>query len=173
MKIESKYYTPEIWKDVIDYEDEYEVSDLGNIRRKPKNLKQAVSPHGYNTLSLSKNGVCKTKLVHRVVAEAFLPNVDNKEQVNHMDCDKLNNNKENLEWMTPMENTLHAVDNDRQRDQNGENNNMSKLTEKDVLLIRDMLGDGVTAYKIHKEWYPNLGLQTIYNIKQRKTWKQI
>ncbi len=52
------YYTPtiEIWKDVVDFENEYEVSNLGNVRRKVQNLKLAISSNGYKTLSLSKNG---------------------------------------------------------------------------------------------------------------------
>lgn len=173
--MENKYYVPEIeiWKDVKDYEKEYEVSNLGNVRRKVRNLKQAISPYGYNTLSLSKKGKSETKLVHRLVAEAFHKNPDNKEQVNHLDCDKLNNCIENLEWVTPVENIIHAVENDRQRNQNGENNNMSKLTEKDVLFIRELIDEGISIYKIHKDYYPYLHQQTLYGIKQRRLWKQI
>ena len=172
---ENKYYTPEIefWKDVVDYEDEYEVSNLGNVRRKSKNLSASVGHYGYNTVSLSKNGKCITKLVHRIVAEAFIDNPELKEQVNHKDCVKTNNKLSNLEWVTPIENILHAVENHRQRNQNGENNNMSKLTEVDVLFIRQLIDEGMTTYKIHKNYYPYLHQQTIYAIKQRRLWKQI
>lgn len=173
--MENKYYIPEteIWKDVVDYENEYEVSNLGNVRRKIKNLKLNCSAHGYYNVSLSKDGKCMTKLVHRLVAEAFINNPELKEQVNHIDCNKLNNSLENLEWCTPEENMAHAVTNERQRNQNGENNNMSKLSEKDVLFIRQLLEDGITAYRIHKEYYPYLHQQTIYGIKQRKLWNHI
>lgn len=160
----------EIWKDVIDYEEEYEVSNFGNVRRKSKNLTQHVTTHGYNILTLSKNGNVSTKIVHRLVAEAFINNPELKEQVNHKDCNKLNNNLSNLEWVTPLENIRHAVENNRQRDQRGENNNMSKLTEEDVLLIREMLKDGITAYRINKDYYPDLHMQTIYAIKYKKIW---
>lgn len=171
--MENKYYTPtiEVWKDVVDYEDEYEVSNLGNIRRKSKNLATPISKHGYQNVSLSKNGKIKTHLVHRVVAKAFLEN--EKEQVNHKDCCKTNNNVNNLEWVSMQENIDHAVENQRQRDQGGENNNMSKLTERDVLFIREMLEDGLTAYSIHRDFYPELHLQTIYGIKQRRLWSHI
>lgn len=171
--MENKYYTPEIevWKDVVDYEDEYEVSNFGNIRRKAKNLSTPISKHGYQNVSLSKNGEIKTHLVHRIVAKAFLKN--EKEQVNHKDCNKVNNNVNNLEWVTAKENINHAVDNQLQRDQHGVNNNMVKLTEDDVLLIREMIEDGVTAYFIHRNYYPNLHLQTIYAIKQRRIWNHI
>lgn len=163
----------EVWKDVVGYEEEYEVSNLGNVRRKSKNMSQAISPHGYKTLTLSKNGKCSTKLAHRLVAEAFLDNTESKKQVNHKDCNKLNNELSNLEWVTPIENILHAVENDRQRNQSGEKNNMSKLTEKDVLFIRELIDKGVSVYKIHKEYYPYLHQQTLYGIKQRRLWKQI
>ena len=173
--MENKYYTPdiEVWKDVIGYENEYEVSNKGNVRRKIKNLSLNNSKHGYYNVSLSKNGYCETKLFHRLVAEAFIENLNNKEQVNHLDCNKLNNNVENLEWVTFEENIRHAVENERQRDQRGENNNMSKITEKDIVFIRQLLDDGITAYQIHKEYYPYLHQQTIYAIKQRRLWKHI
>lgn len=163
----------EIWKDVVGYEDFYEVSNLGNVRRKPKNLKQSVSPYGYKTLSLSKNGDCKTKMVHRLVAEAFLDNPEEKKQVNHKDCNKVNNHVDNLEWVTLQENIDHAVANDRQRDQKGEGNNMSKLTEEDVRLIKRLLENGLTAYQIHKYHFPTLHQQTIYGIKQGRLWSHI
>ena len=173
--MENKYYTPDIetWRDVVGYEDQYEVSSIGNVRRKIQNLKLNNSAHGYYNVSLSKNGECVTKLVHRLVAEAFLDNPDCKEQVNHKDCNKLNNNITNLEWMTSQENIQHVVGNYRQRDQNGENNNMSKLTESDVLFIRQLKKDGYTTYKIHKEFYPYLHQQTIYAITNKRIWKHI
>lgn len=169
----NKYYTPkvEIWKDVKDYEEEYEVSNLGNIRRKVKNLKLGNNKSGYKSISLSKNGIIETKLMHRLVAEAFITNPENKEQVNHIDCNKSNNDINNLEWNTPEENIKHAVNNDRQRDQNGENNNMSKLTQEDVNFIRDKVKEGMTTYKIHKEFYPYLHQQTIYAITSNRLWK--
>ncbi|MCB0448470.1 MAG: NUMOD4 motif-containing HNH endonuclease, partial [Gelidibacter sp.] len=172
---QTKYYTPEIeiWKEVVGYEKEYEVSNLGNVRRKPKNLKQSISPHGYKTLTLSKNGKCSTKLVHRLVAESFIENPKVNEQVNHKDCNKINNTLSNLEWVTFKENIEHAVENNRQRNQTGENNNMSKLLKEEVLMIKELLKEGVTAYKIHKEFFPHLHSQTIYAIKQGRLWKEV
>ena len=108
-----------------------------------------------------------------MVAEAFLDNPKEKKQVNHKDCDKLNNHVDNLEWMTLQENIGHAVANGRQRNQTGENNNMSKLSEEDVRNIKKLLEDGVTAYEVHKFHYPDLHQQTIYGIKQGRLWKHI
>ena len=125
----------------------------------------------HKSISLSKNGIIETKLMHRLVAEAFITNPENKEQVNHIDCNKSNNDINNLEWNTPEENIKHAVNNDRQRDQNGENNNMSKLTQEDVNFIRDKVKEGMTTYKIHKEFYPYLHQQTIYAITSNRLWK--
>ena len=163
----------EEWKDIVGYEDCYEVSNLGNVRRKSKNLKQSTSPHGYKTLTLSKDGKYKTKIVHRLVAEAFIDNPENKEHVNHKDCDKVNNAANNLEWVTPKENIDHAIANGRQRDQSGEKNNMAKLSEDNVKHIKKLLNDGISAYEVHKSYYPDLHQQTIYGTKPGRLWKHI
>lgn len=97
----------EIWKDVIGYEGFYEVSNLGNIRsvtriKKGKTLKPLKRSHGYLAIQLwGKGGNSrgfKTFSIHRLVAEAFIPNPNNYLEVNHIDEDKTNNKVENLEW---------------------------------------------------------------------------
>lgn len=103
-------------KDIVGYEGLYEVSDSGeifslNYRRTGvrKILKCTVNTAGYWSILLSKNRVVSTFRVHRLVAIAFIPNPENKREVNHKDANKLNNSVENLEWCTPLENSNHAI----------------------------------------------------------------
>ena len=97
----------EIWKDVLGYEGLYEVSNLGNIRslnynRKGyvQNLLQHKNNTGYLTVMLTLHGKQKRLLVHRLVAEAFIPNPHGLPCVNHLDESFTNNRANNLEWCT-------------------------------------------------------------------------
>ena len=90
----------EEWKNVIGYEGLYEVSNMGNVRnvRRNKLLKLTKTYYGYIQVNLYKNGIRTGLRVHRLVAQAFLPNPDNLPEVNHLDEDKTNNRVDNLEW---------------------------------------------------------------------------
>jgi DNA primase catalytic subunit len=105
----------EIWKDIDGYDD-YKISNLGRIRSfKPVAykcvdgiLKQSISKGGYCVVGLQKNGNRKGFLVHRLVAQAFISNPENKPCVNHISGVKDDNSIENLEWVTYSENEKHA-----------------------------------------------------------------
>jgi hypothetical protein len=96
----------EIWKDIEGYD--YIISNYGNIKhiRNNKYLKERYTK-GYNRIALHKNGKQKNFFVHRLVAEVFITNSEDKKQVNHIDGNKLNNNVDNLEWCTHSENQVH------------------------------------------------------------------
>ncbi len=109
----------EIWKPVVGFEGLYEVSSYGRVRTVPhytmrgksehaevkeRVLKFFLSKKGYYCIKLRKDGIAIHKRVHRLVAEAFIPNPENKPQIDHIDTDKLNNVVSNLRWATPSEN---------------------------------------------------------------------
>lgn len=102
----------EIWKDVISFEELYEVSNLGNIKNKKRGkiLKTFKNCRGYLLARLYKNGKYYSKAVHRLVAMAFL-DIFPFEIVNHIDGNKLNNNFLNLEKSSSRENTTHYYKN--------------------------------------------------------------
>lgn len=115
----------EIWKDIKGYEGFYMVSSYGQIAAKDRMIgyrkgkqrkwkgqvkKPTETDKGYLKITLFKNGKGKTREIQRLVAEAFIPNPEGKEQVNHIDGNKKNNHVENLEWTTPLENTRHSIE---------------------------------------------------------------
>jgi len=99
------------------YEGLYEVDELGNVysivhnaHRRKRQLKPFVNSQGYLKVNLyDADGKYKKKYIHRLVAEAFIPNPLNKPNVNHIDANVKNNNVNNLEWCTQSENLLHCV----------------------------------------------------------------
>lgn len=103
----------EIWKQYKSTN--YEVSNCGNIRRvgAKQNRKIQDNGKGYKCLILRINGESKTHYVHRMVAEMFIPNPNNLEQVNHKDEDKSNNNIDNLEWISKQDNLAYGTRNER------------------------------------------------------------
>ncbi len=99
-----------MFKDISNYQDEYSISDTGEVLRKDSGL---ILKHrlraGYPSVTLCKNNIKKDAHIHRLVAETFIPNPNNLPCVNHMDGNKQNNKSSNLEWCTHKENSIHAV----------------------------------------------------------------
>ena len=101
----------EIWKDIDGYEGRYRISNKGNIYSylSKKIMKPSLSSTGYLHIQLYGTNGSSVRLVHKLVAETFLQNPDNKPEVNHKDGNKANNKMENLEKKTKSENQIHAI----------------------------------------------------------------
>ena len=104
----------EIWKPIVGYE-RYQISNLGRIKYPTSKTKYLISfgclSKKYGTISLTKDKISKHFFIHRLVASAFITNDNCKPYVNHIDSNTKNNNVNNLEWVTPSENTLHSYKN--------------------------------------------------------------
>lgn len=108
----------EVWEWINNYEGDYQISNKGRIKSfKTNKIGKILKPKKdgkdkYLMICLCKNGNKKYYLIHRLVAETFIPNPENKLQVNHIDGNKKNNKVDNLEWVTCSENINHAYEND-------------------------------------------------------------
>lgn len=168
----------EIWKAVSGYEGLYEVSNLGRVRSHYKTGRTLNGPHymrpgdvrGYKQLVFCKNGEKRVRLVHRLVAEAFLGAPPTPEhQVNHKDMNKANNVPANLEWVTHVANILHAA---AVIPRNRGEANHSKLTESEVRAMRraHALG-GVTLNELGRIY--GVSSVTAHKIIRREKWKHV
>ena len=141
----------EVWKDVAGYEGVYKVSDKGNVRsvdrvdsrgrkRDGITLKPRYDKDGYFRVALYKNGKEKSKTIHRLVLEAFVPNLNNYPDVNHRDEDKTNNELSNLEWCTREQNVNHGT----------RNKKISQKLSKRVRAVNIETGEVLTFNSTHE-----------------------
>lgn len=142
----------EIWKPIVTAGN-YEVSNLGRVRSLKTDSRHVLKPRldtaGYFGITLYVSGEKITRRIHRLVAEAFIPNPLNKPCVNHINGIKTDNRAENLEWCTQSENHFHARNTGLSHQ--GAQNYNAKLTDIDVQYIRDN-PDGLTCTQLAKKF---------------------
>ena len=144
----------EEWRVINDYPN-YEVSNMGRVRRNGEKIfKGSKAKDGYIKICLTNNGQHKTFFVHRLVAEAFIPNPENKPQVNHLGA-KDDNRLCMLEWATAEENSLHGAKKNRMNKHN-QVISVAKINKKTNEIIKiyksiiDIENDGYTYRKVYK-----------------------
>ena len=156
------------WKPVRRYEEIYEVSDQGKVRRLALVLKHNLTYAGYDRAALSRNGITQHFAVHRLVLEAFVGPAPEGQQCNHKNGVRHDNRLENLEWCTPSENQLHSYRTLGRQPLRGEAHQNTKLKAKEVRLIRQAV-----QRKIPQRWLArwfNVHVVTIWDIIHGKTW---
>ena len=184
-KSNENYQDKEFWKPIKGYEGFYEVSDLGRVRSLPREVKGKgnttqmrdgfILKHDasgrYPRVTLFKENKRFRESVHRLVAIAYVENPSNKPEVNHINGNSYDNRPENLEWVTSSENQQHAVDTGLQKTLFGEDAPWSKLTNKQVIEIKESEQDSVTRKKLSKKF--NVTYSTIYDIQKGRRWSHL
>ena len=163
----------EHFKKIKGYED-YLISDQGRVYSCKRSifLKPRKDRGGYLFVNLCKNGVRKMQKVHRLVANAFILNPENKRTINHIDGCKANNHVSNLEWNTYSENNQHAFDNGLANPKKGIKHGRAKLNEDKVLEIRRIFATGdYTQTALGKNFGVDHSLISL--IILRKNWTHI
>lgn len=174
---------PEIWKPVVNFDGLYEISTNGRLRsldhfvinrykidRRRSKIRSARCSR-YLTTTLFKDGKRFHFLLHRLVALAFIPNPLNLSQVNHKNGDKSDNRSENLEWVSPKENTKHALDNNLRHPAKGDAHYNRRLNSAIVREMRSLFAAGKSSGDVSKIY--NVPVGTVLDIKCRRTWKHL
>lgn len=179
--------TVEEWRPITDWEGLYKISSLGNVcslsrtikkrngakvKMRGRVLRTHLNTSGYPSIRLldAETGRNINARIHRLIAEEFLENPDGKPYVNHKDCDKSNSVLANLEWVTPAENSQHAVRMGRGHivRMKGEDNPSSKLTRVEVLDIKARLRSNESVIEIARRF--GISRRTTYDIKNGTLW---
>ena len=153
------------WKLIEGFDGIYSVSNYGDVKnnRTGKLMKPRKNEKGYLHIGLTTNGKQKNMRVHRLVAQAFIPNPENKPQVNHIDFDKENNCVNNLEWVTNKENTQYSICNRIFPGQQKKRNN--KTGERNISHY-----NGFYVVRIYGKKYVS---KSFKNIDDAKQWRDL
>ena len=178
----------ETWKDIEGYEGCYQISSHGRVKSlqrfkicgrggrqlvRERILKQTVTHKGkgYCMVIFCKDGIVKYKTVHRLVALAFIENLEDKPQINHKNGIKTDNRISNLEWCYPIDNIRHARKNGRIHNARGVQVGTAKLIEESVLAIIRRINAGEIQRSLAREY--DVSEATISLIKTRQIWKHV
>lgn len=164
----------EEWREVKGYVGKYEVSNLGAVRSLPRNgtvpnvrvLKPVFDSDGYVFYCLMADDIRKNKKAHRLVAEAFIPNPDGKPHINHIDNNRVNNRRDNLEWVTSQENSDHMCQ--QYRHVFGENVHSARLTPTQV---REIRGSSLPRNKLAEKYA--VSWNAIDSVLKGDTWRYL
>lgn len=169
----------EIWKDIKGYEGLYQISSFGNVKSLDryiinkngdkqyfpgKYLTQGISD-SYLKVTLSKNNKQRTFRVHILVARTFIPNPENKPEVNHIDGNKKNNKVNNLEWNTRSENELHAYRNGLAKPSNKQKQAVAKYAKENYskkVVQYSLNGEFIKEWNSMHDVWRELGIRPSY-----------
>ena len=161
----------EEWRDIEGYDGKYQISNYARVKsfthKEPRILKPYLNEDCYLAVEMRLQRQRKFPKIHILVAKAFIPNPDNKPQVNHIDGIKWNACVTNLEWVTQSENMRHAHDNKLVVMPKGENNHKAKLTNEQVIYIRENLnnltqGQLAEKFNVRQTTISNVQLGLVY-----------
>ena len=165
----------EIWQPVADYEEFYHISNYGRVKsfyaKKPIILKPALNEGGYLRVALHRDGERENFYVHVLVAQAFMPNPDNKPEVNHRIGWKLNCHVSNLEWATRAENQQHAFRTGLHVAKKGTENSQAKLKDEEIILYIRNNPDNLSRKELAAMFGVDEG--TISRIQLGKIWQHV
>lgn len=178
----------EIWKDIIGHEGLYQISNLARIKSlsriivnkngfnkiiKERILSPVTMNIGYVAISLWRGNKDTKYTLHRLMAIHFIPNSENKKEVNHINGNRGDNNLLNLEWVTPSENMKHAMRTGKCKNffQKGFNHKQSKLSREKVLAIREMRKNGARLKEIGRIF--DLTMDHVCRITKKRIYAEI
>lgn len=167
----------EIWMPVLDWKNHYEVSNLGNVRRSRDGINtyagrllKTLSNEKYIRVVLHSGGAKETRSVHSLVLEAFVCRRPKGMVGNHKNGNKHDNRLENLEWVTPSQNTQHSFDVLHRNTPRGENHGMAKLTYEKANKIKELYSTGEYGQWDLAKLF-SIGRSSIQRIISGKTWR--
>lgn len=150
----------------------YFISNTGKVKNSKGLILKPEIRSGYYSVNLYFNGKKKKKMVHRMVAEMFIPvHMEGEENVNHKDGIKTHNHVSNLEWCTPSYNSKHAFNMGLRKNKTGSDSHLSKYTEEQIILVCNLLMENVNINNIVTQ--TGVSEKNIYLIKNKKIWKDI